>query len=50
LGITAYTGAQRPWLLLEGEVPSMDVQVVTRNKSTGVVVNMSPVTRNDNTN
>jgi hypothetical protein len=45
LGITAYTGAQRPWVLLEGEVPSMDVQVVTRNKTTGVVVNMSPVTR-----
>jgi hypothetical protein len=45
LGITAYTGAQRPWILLEGEVPEMDVQVVTRNKTTGVVVNMSPVTR-----
>jgi hypothetical protein len=47
LGISAYTGAQRPWILLEGEVPSMDVQVVTRNIATGVVVNMSPVTRND---
>lgn len=50
LGITAYSGAQRPWVLLEGEVPSMDVQVVTRNKTTGVVVNMSPVSRNDNAN
>jgi hypothetical protein len=47
LGITAYTGAQRPWILLEGEVPDMDVQVVTRNKTTGVVVNMSPVTRRE---